>query len=66
MPVLKTAIRLVAERRVLFAVYVLLFSVVGSFAAGSVGPASASYEAARPVVAVIDRDDSAQFGRAHV
>ncbi|MBM6943201.1 ABC transporter permease [Collinsella intestinalis] len=59
MPVLKTAIRLVAEHRVLFAVYVLLFSVVGSFAAGSVGPASASYEAARPVVAVIDRDDSA-------
>lgn len=59
MPVLKIAVRLIAEHRVLFAVYVLLFSVVGSFAAGSIGPVGASYEAARPVVAVIDRDDSA-------
>ena len=59
MPVLKIAVRLVAEHRVLFAVYVLLFSVVGSFAAGSLGPVSTTYEAVRPGAAIIDRDESA-------
>ena len=58
MPVLKIAVRLISEHRVLFAVYVLLFSVVGAFAAGSLGPVSASYETARPVVAIVDRDGS--------
>lgn len=58
MPIVRIAVRLIAEHRVLFVVYVLLFSVVGSFAAGSLGPVSTTYEAVRPVVAVIDRDHS--------
>lgn len=58
MPVLKIAVRLISEHRVLFAIYVLLFSAVGAFAAGSLGPVSTTYEAARPVVAIVDRDGS--------
>ena len=58
MPVLKIAVRLISEHRALFAIYVLLFSAVGAFAAGSLGPVSTTYEAARPVVAIVDRDGS--------
>lgn len=58
MPVARIAIRLIGEHRVLFVVYVLLFSVLGTFAAGTLGPTTAQYQEATPVAAVIDRDDS--------
>lgn len=59
MSIVSIACRLVREHRVLFAVYVLLFSIVGALAAGSIGPASAEdYETARPTAAVVDRDGS--------
>lgn len=61
MPIVRIACRLVREHRMLFAVYVLLFSLLGAFAAGSLGSSAtaAGYVSARPTIAVIDRDGSA-------
>ena len=61
MPIVRIACRLVREHRMLFAVYVLLFSLLGAFAAGSLGSSAtaAGYVSARPTIAVIDRDESA-------
>lgn len=58
MPVARIAIRLIGEHRVLFVIYVLLLSALGTFAAGTLGPTTSQYQEATPVAAVIDRDDS--------